>query len=114
MAGIFSAIKIYLQKLIFNREYIKRIAADYFRNKPVKKVYLFGSYARGEADESSDVDLFIELDENNKPDYFQLAGMWEEVQNEMKKNVDLVHKYRFLKQRFEEYINNDKILLFEK
>ena len=29
----------------------------FFSDKPVKKVYLFGSFARGEADENSDVDL---------------------------------------------------------
>ena len=34
----------------------------FFTNKPVKKVYLFGSYARGEADENSDVDLLIDWD----------------------------------------------------
>ncbi len=100
--------------MILSNDYIKNVATLFFRDKPVKKVFLFGSYARGEAKESSDVDLFIELDENNKPNYFQLAGMWEEVQNSMKKNVDLVHKHRFLKQRFEDYINKDKILLFEK
>jgi predicted nucleotidyltransferase len=34
----------------------------FFTDKPVKKVYLFGSYARGEADENSDVDLLIDWD----------------------------------------------------
>ena len=33
-----------------------------FAHKPVNKVYLFGSYARGEADENSDVDLLIGWD----------------------------------------------------
>ena len=34
----------------------------FFSDKPVKKVYLFGSFARGEADENSDVDLLIDWD----------------------------------------------------
>ena len=29
---------------------------------PVLKAYLFGSYARGEADKNSDIDLLVELD----------------------------------------------------
>ncbi|OJW79072.1 MAG: hypothetical protein BGO69_00265 [Bacteroidetes bacterium 46-16] len=41
---------------------IKNTITDYFKDKPVKKVYLFGSYARGEAKEDSDVDLLVELD----------------------------------------------------
>lgn len=43
-------------------EQIKQVVADYFRDKPVKQVWLFGSYARGEADEQSDVDLLVEVD----------------------------------------------------
>lgn len=35
---------------------------EYFKNQPVLKAYLFGSYARGEADEKSDVDLLVDLD----------------------------------------------------
>jgi predicted nucleotidyltransferase len=38
---------------------IQKVVADYFKDKPVKKVYLFGSYARGEANENSDVDLLL-------------------------------------------------------
>ena len=33
----------------------------YFRTKPVRKAWLFGSYARGEADGGSDVDLLVDL-----------------------------------------------------
>ena len=35
---------------------------SFFRTKPVLKAYLFGSYARGEADAESDVDLLVNLD----------------------------------------------------
>ncbi|MGI4873538.1 MAG: nucleotidyltransferase family protein [Janthinobacterium lividum] len=34
----------------------------YFRTKPVLKAWLFGSYAREEADETSDMDLLANLD----------------------------------------------------
>ena len=35
---------------------------EYFKNQPVKKAFVFGSFARNEADENSDVDLLIDLD----------------------------------------------------
>lgn len=34
----------------------------YFKDKPVLKAYLFGSYSRSDADESSDIDILVELD----------------------------------------------------
>jgi uncharacterized protein len=45
---------------------IQQTVSAYFKDKPVKKVYLFGSYARGEAKEDSDVDLLVELDYEQK------------------------------------------------
>lgn len=40
------------------QEMIQQIA-DYFQNQPVLKVWLFGSFSRGEEREDSDVDLLI-------------------------------------------------------
>ena len=38
------------------------ILQQFFAGKPVKKAYLFGSYARNEAEKDSDIDLLVELD----------------------------------------------------
>ena len=70
-------------------ETIKQTVAAYFKDKPVKKVYLFGSYARGEADENSDIDLLLELD------YSQKIGInfirWNiALEDYFKKKIDLV------------------------
>ncbi len=35
---------------------------DYFSDKPVKRVYLFGSHAKNEAKNESDLDILVELD----------------------------------------------------
>jgi uncharacterized protein len=42
--------------MILTNENIKQVVQDYFQDKPVSKVYLFGSYERGDANEDSDVD----------------------------------------------------------
>lgn len=68
---------------------IKQVVTDYFKDKPVKNVYLFGSYARGEAKEESDVDLLIELDYDKKIGLeFVRWGL--ALQNIWSKKVDLV------------------------
>jgi hypothetical protein len=52
--------------MILTNEQIKRIVQNYFADKPVRKAYLFGSYAKGLATEDSDVDLIVELDYSKK------------------------------------------------
>lgn len=42
-------------------DYIRQVVAEYFADKPVRRVQVFGSYARGEATAESDLDLLIEL-----------------------------------------------------
>lgn len=68
---------------------IQQTVSAYFKDKPVKKVYLFGSYARGEAKEDSDVDLLVELDYEQKIGLeFVRWGMI--LQDKFNRKVDLV------------------------
>ncbi len=43
-----------------------RTIINYFRNRPILKAYLFGSYVRGEADKDSDIDILVDLDYSQK------------------------------------------------
>jgi predicted nucleotidyltransferase len=45
---------------------ISDTVSTYFQDKPVKRVFLFGSYAKGLAKEQSDIDLLLELDYDKK------------------------------------------------
>jgi predicted nucleotidyltransferase len=82
----------------------------FFSDKPVKKVYLFGSFARGDANEKSDVDLLIDWD------YTQHIGLnyvfWrEEIEKLLRKEVDFV-SVDFVSPHIEDYINTDKKLIY--
>lgn len=45
-----------------------KILVDYFCDKPIRRVYLIGSYARGDATRASDVDILLEPDhDSNRP-----------------------------------------------
>ena len=83
----------------------------FFTNKPVKKVYLFGSYARGDANENSDVDLLIDWDYSQHIG-LNYAGWWEEIKVLLNKDVDFV-SVKYISPLIEKYINNDKILIYE-
>ncbi|UYZ57681.1 nucleotidyltransferase family protein [Hymenobacter latericus] len=63
---------------------------EFFRTQPVRKAYLFGSYARGEADEKSDVDLLVEIDYDRLVSALDVF-LWHEYLAEiLGKKVDVV------------------------
>ncbi len=39
-----------------------RIIKKYFEDKPVRKIQVFGSFARGEQDKDSDIDILLEME----------------------------------------------------
>jgi predicted nucleotidyltransferase len=98
--------------MILTQENIKQIVQDYFKDKPVKKVYLFGSYARGDADEKSDVDLLVELD-YSKYSGFSFFGWKDELKNCFNKGVDVVSE-KGLSKFIGPFILKDKSLVYEK
>lgn len=55
----------------------------------VKRIGLFGSYAREEQTKNSDVDLLIEF-EKGKKSYRNLLKIYDFTQNLLKKKVDIV------------------------
>jgi len=50
----------------------------------------FGSYARGEADARSDVDVVYRMDPTAKPTLWDLATMREELEQTLERPVDLI------------------------
>ena len=63
---------------------VKPIAEKY----GIDKVWLFGSYARGEATEKSDVDLLISY--QNLIGMFALGGVYSDMEDAFNKPVDIV------------------------
>lgn len=58
------------------------------RKYHVSKIGLFGSYARGDYNQKSDVDLLVEF---SKPLGFEYFDLKNHVEQKLKKNVDLVN-----------------------
>ena len=95
-------------------EQIQTVVADYFRDKPVKKVWLFGSYARGEAREDSDVDLLVKYDESLRSlSWFDTIRLQLGLQDKLLKEVQLIEDGRVY-HRFTSFIEADKIQLYER
>jgi len=92
-------------------EDINKIIKHYLIAQPVRKAYLFGSYARAEENSESDIDILIELEEN--VDLFQFINIKLELEKLINKPVDLVSS-NGISPRLKPYIDKDKILIYEK
>ena len=72
---------------ILEHDDIVSVCQNIFKEYPVHYCYLFGSYAKGNATEKSDVDLLVSTDVRGLKFY----GLAEKLRTELKKNVDLLH-----------------------
>lgn len=72
---------------IFTIEDIEMLVKPIAEKYKVKEIYLFGSYARGEADESSDLDFLVFGGESFK--LTMIFSLAEELRSALKKDVDV-------------------------
>jgi len=63
----------------------------------VIKIGLFGSYAKGQQQEDSDVDILVELDE---PDYHSLVSILVLLEKQLNNKIDLTRKGPHLREKF--------------
>ncbi|MCR5309239.1 MAG: nucleotidyltransferase domain-containing protein [Bacilli bacterium] len=76
----------------------------------IKDVYLFGSYARGEATKDSDVDIYC--DSGNISSLWDLSSFKEELIKALGKDVDIVTIGSQMDDFFKEQLDLDKIKLW--
>ena len=94
---------------------IRYLSQPVARKFGLKKVYLFGSYARNEATESSDVDLLIEGGgDRTLSEYLSLQKAFEDA---IGKKIDLVEGSATKPEtrsgkRFMRHVERDRILLY--
>jgi predicted nucleotidyltransferase len=67
-------------------ELIRPVAEKY----KLPSVYIFGSYARGEATEESDVDILVELN-GSLVKGIKYGGLFEDLSATVKKRIDMVN-----------------------
>ena len=76
----------------------------------IKDVYLFGSYARGEANRDSDVDIYCSS--GNIKGLFELSGFIDELEVALGKKVDVVTIGSKMPEVFKKQLEEDLIKIF--
>ena len=96
--------------VIDSSEQIRHITCPIAAAYGVKSMRLFGSYARGEATEASDVDILI--DRGSIRSGFVLGGLYADLRDGLKKELDMV-TLQGADSEFLSRIHRDEVVLYE-
>lgn len=91
---------------------IRAKASAFFRDKPIRRAYLFGSLARQEATDCSDVDILVELDKTQTIGLIEYIRLSDGLAEVLQRDVDLVAEdglSRFIKPQ----VDCEKILIYQ-
>ena len=80
------------------------------RNYRIQEIAIFGSSARGEAAENSDMDLYVEFEAGYHPG-LQWFDLEEDLESLLGRHVDLCRK-SLLKPRVQEEALHDAVILY--
>lgn len=86
-------------------DYLKEHFQEFKTKYDVEQIGLFGSYARDDAKEDSDIDIFIKM----KPSLFDMVSIKEQIENDLHKKVDIIREHKHMKPLFLEMIQRDVI-----
>lgn len=106
---ILSLINDDINKKVYSLKEIKRIIKPILNKYGINDIYLFGSYARGEAKSNSDIDIYC--DRGNIKTLIDQGELEEELENALNKEVDIIFTTSILDEYFKEQIKEDMIKL---
>lgn len=96
-----------------NNNFFEQIKA-YLKTQPIKKMWVFGSFSRGEERPDSDIDLLVQYDrENNRIGLFTIIRIQQQLQDMLGRKIDLVEEGTLMPFAVDS-ANQDKILIYER
>ncbi len=94
---------------VYTLDEIKSIADPIARRYNIAALYLFGSYARGEATPGSDLDFRV--DRGGMTDYLELGGLYSDLESGFDKKLDVLTT-QMLSPAFLNRIRNEEVLIY--
>ncbi len=104
---IVSLINNDLNKSIYTIKEIKTIIKPILNKYGINEIYLFGSYARGEAKESSDIDIYC--NKGNVKTFIDQGLLEDELEKALNKKVDIVFDSSYIGDYFKIQMMEDMI-----
>lgn len=102
-----------MSKKIYTIEEIKKILTRILKDLPVYQVILFGSYAKNEATQNSDLDFIVDTKNTLCGfDFLELAYI---IEKTFKKDIDVFEKYDIIKNsKIDDEIKRTGVVVYEK
>ena len=85
--------------------YLKEHYSEFKEKYNVEEIGLFGSYARDEENQNSDIDIFVKME----PSLFNMIALKEQIEHNLNKKVDIIREHKNIKPVFLKRIRKDLI-----
>ena len=106
---ILNVINTDINSSIYTIKEIKNIIKPILNKYGITEIYLFGSYARGEAKETSDIDIYC--DKGNIKTLIDQGLLEDELETSLNKKVDIIFDSSYVDEYFKKQIMEDMIKL---
>lgn len=83
---------------------------QYFKNQPISKVWIFGSFSRNEATLESDIDLMVSFIRDAKVGLFKFNQIKEDLELLTGRKIDLVTESALMPFAKESALNDRKLI----
>ena len=106
--------------MVYSIDELKRRVAPVAKKYNLRAVYLFGSYARNEASDESDIDILIDRTDSKINTLFEMGGLYNDLCESIGNDVDLVTTHALLQDSdnertpwFTENVMKERIPIYE-
>jgi predicted nucleotidyltransferase len=107
--------------MIYSIDELKKRIVPVAKKYQLSAVYLFGSYARNEATDDSDVDVLIDRTGSSVKTLFDMGALYNDLCESIDKEVDLVTTYALLESRakdrtpwFTENVMRERVAVYKR
>lgn len=105
--------------MIYTLDEIKERIIPVAEKYKIPAIYIFGSYARGEATEQSDIDLLIDTEGTELKSMFALGALYNDLEEALGKQIDMVTVSSLRQKpqmpseiRFRQNIQKERVVLY--
>ena len=88
------------------KEYLRKNKKYFYDNFGIHFIGIFGSFARDEANDKSDIDILYKIEKDRKLSIFKYLKLNQLLENHFHKKIDLVRD-ETLKPQIKKYIQKD-------